>query len=262
MTRQWILIGGIAILIGTVALAQAAQLGLAGAWLFEEGSGKIATDAVNGNDGELKGSVRWSSDGKIGRAVEFPGKGDSYIRIAHNDVFNSDPYTFTVWTKLKPTTWQYIIWRNGEEWPEQQLVRHIDIWIHKDHYPVFMWHVGGNMGRLDGTQVVADDQWHHIAKVYDGENVKMYIDGELDGEIPTAGKLDTSESPIWLGARPGDVAATGIFDEVGFFTKALSDAEIKDVMNQGLQVFASVDPAGKSATTWGDIKASYRTNTH
>jgi beta-galactosidase len=242
------------ILIWATTFAQAAQFGLASAWLFEETSGKIAKDAVGGNDGELKGSVDWSADGKFGRAVKFPGKGDSYIRIAHNDVFNSDPYTFTIWTKLKPTTWQYVIWRNGEVWPEAQLVRHIDIWIHKDHYPVFMWHVKGQVGRIDGKKIVADDKWHHIAKVYDGKSVKMYIDGELDGESPSGGQIDTSKSPIWLGARPGNVAATGLFDEVGFFTEALSETDIKDVMNKGLQVFALVDPAGKLATTWGDIR--------
>jgi hypothetical protein len=244
----------IIILSATTLPAQAAKLGLASAWLFEDGNGKVVKDAVSGNDGEIKGTLKWVAGGKFGGALEFPGKGDSYVRIDHDDVFNSDPYTFVSWTKLKPTTWQYIVWRNGDVWPEPEDVRHLDIWIHIDHYPVFMWHVKGQVGRIDGKAIVADDKWHHIAKIYDGKTVKMYIDGKVDGEAPSGGTLDTSKSPIWIGARPGNVAATGLFDEVGFFTEALSEGQLNDVMKDGLLKFAAVDPDGKVATTWGDLK--------
>ena len=106
---------------------EGAQLGLAAAWLFEESNGKIVKDTVGGYDGEIKGAPKWVANGKFGRALQFPGKGDSYVRIDHNDVFNSDPYTFMAWTKLKPTTWQYIVWRNGDVWPEEKNARHLDI---------------------------------------------------------------------------------------------------------------------------------------
>ena len=239
----------------SATLVEGAKYGLASAWLFEETSGKVAKDSVSGHDGELKGTPTWVANGKFGRGIEFPGKGDSYIRIDHANVFNADPYTFVVWTKLKPTTWQYVIWRNGDVWPEPKPeTRHLDIWIHKDHYPVFMWNVGnGQWGRIDGKAIVADDKWHHIAKIYDGKSMKMYIDGKVDGELATK-KIDQNVSPIWIGARPGNVAATGIFDEVGFFTEALSEAQLKTIMNGGLALAASVDAVGKLATTWGSLK--------
>ena len=234
---------------------EGARLGLVAAWLFEESNGKIVKDIVGGYDGEIKGAPKWVANGKFGRALQFPGKGDSYVRIDHNDVFNSDPYTFMAWTKLKPGNWQYIVWRNGDVWPEKENVRHLDIWIHKDtHMPVFMWHSKGKGGRINGKTVIADDKWHHISKVYDGKTVQMYMDGKIDGEMPSGGTLDTSKSPIWLGARPGNVAATGLFDEVGFFTEALSEDEINNVMEEGLMQIASVDPTTKLAISWGKIK--------
>ena len=185
-------------------LVEGAKYGLASAWLFEETSGKVAKDSVSGHDGELKGTPTWVANGKFGRGIEFPGKGDSYIRIDHANVFNADPYTFVVWTKLKPTTWQYVVWRNGDVWPEN-LSRKPGILISgftRDHYPVFMWNVGnGEWGRIDGKAIVADDKWHHIAKIYDGKSMKMYIDGKIDGELATK-KIDQNVSPIWIGARP------------------------------------------------------------
>ena len=54
---------------------------------------------------------------------------------------------------------------------------------------------------------------------------------------------------------PGDIAATGLFDEVGFFTKALSETQVNDVMGTGLADFAAVEAAGKATTTWGLIKS-------
>ena len=117
-----------------------------------------------------------------------------------------------------------------------------------------MWHVKGTGGRINGKKAVADNKWHHTSKVYDGKTVKMYIDGKLDGEAPSGGTLDTSKTPIWIGARPGNVAATGLFDEVGFFTQALTEAEISQVMTQGLMRIAAVEPTTKLTVSWGQIK--------
>lgn len=242
------------LMFGVVFSVRAAKLGLASAWLFEENGGKVAKDIVSGHDGDIKGSVEWTDNGKFGGALDFPGKGDSYIRIDHDAVFNSDPYTFVAWVKLNAASWQYVVWRNGDVWPELNNVRHLDIWIHQDDFPVFMWHVNGQVGRIDGKTIVADGEWHHIAKVYDGKKVQMFIDGKLDGDAASGGKLDTSDSPIWIGARPGDVAATGLFDEVGFFTKALTEAQVNDVMDNGLEDYAAVEAAGKATTTWGLLK--------
>lgn len=244
-----ILVIGIAVMS-----AHAVKLGLASAWLFDDGSGGTVTDIVSGHDGEIKGSLTWVNDGKIRGALEFPGQGDSYVRIAHDDIFNADPYTFVSWVKLNAASWQYIVWRNGEKWPEAKLVRHLDIWIHQDDYPVFMWHVNGQETRLAGKTIIADGEWHHVAKVYDGSKVQMFIDGKLDAESATSGPLDTSESPIWIGARPGNVAAIGLFDEVGFFTQALSEAEVNAVMNTGLTDYAAVEATGKATITWGLLK--------
>ena len=82
----------------------------------------------------------------------------------------------------------------------------------------------------------------------------MYIDGVLEVQIASSGTLDTNESPIWIGARPGDIAATGLFDEVGFFTQGLSEAEVNVVKNVGLSDFAAVEVAGKKTMTWAYLK--------
>ncbi|MXV77493.1 LamG domain-containing protein [Candidatus Poribacteria bacterium] len=238
-----------------VSSTHAGKLGLVSAWLFEERSGDVIKDVVGTHDGVIIGKLNRTFYGKIGSAIRFSGKSDSHIRIPHGDVFNAASYTFVAWVKLKPASWQYIVWRNGDAWPESEEIRHMDIWIHDEGFPVFMWTAGKHKGQIDGPTVITDDRWHHIAKVYDGEKVMMFIDGELDGEKLSDGTLDTNESPIWIGARPGGIAATGLFDEVGFFTQALSEDEVNAVKNSGLLDFAAVDAAGKTTITWAYLKA-------
>ncbi len=70
-----------------------------------------------------------------------------------------------------------------------------------------------------------------------GKTVKDIVSGH-DGEIK------------------GTLAATGLFDEVGFFTEALSKDELNDVMDSGLAVYAAVDAAGKATTTWALLKTT------
>ena len=241
--------------IGAVFSVHAGKFGLVSAWLFDENSGNVVKDVVSGNDGNIKGKLSWFSYGKFGSALKFSGNSDSYVHIPHNDVFNADPYTFVAWVKLKSASWQYIVWRNGDVWPEPKEIRHLDIWIHEDGFPVFMWTAGKEKGQIDGKTIITDDKWHHIAKVYDGNNVKMFIDGKLDGEKPSGGTLDTNESPIWIGANPNGIAATGLLDEIGFFAMALSENELNDVKDNGLADYAAVEAAGKATTTWGLLKS-------
>ncbi len=244
---------------GLIGISQASQMNLAGAWSFDEGSGKKVKDSVAGNDGELEGSTKFVADGKFGGAVQFPGKGDSYVLIPHKDYMDADAYTFTAWTKLEPGSYQYIAWKNGPVFPDQGAARHIDIWIDQTHNPVFMWSEegGADFTQLHGKTIIADETWHHITKWYDGKSIRMYIDGKLDVEADTNKLMENGEDDLWIGARPGDVFATGLIDEVGFFTKAISEAELKTVMNESLTRLAAVEGKNKLSTTWGDMKSGF-----
>ena len=50
----------------------------------------------------------------------------------------------------------------------------------------------------------------------------------------------------------------GIVDDVAMFSDTLSEADIKTLMEEGVGKVlgvAPVEPAGKLATTWGNLKA-------
>ena len=61
-----------------------------------------------------------------------------------------------------------------------------------------------------------------------------------------------------IGGDTGDQGfAEGIIDDVAIFNVALSEDDVKDIMDQGVGMAAgilSVSPKGRLASVWGDIK--------
>ncbi|MCX5638875.1 MAG: LamG domain-containing protein, partial [Planctomycetota bacterium] len=196
--------------------------GLKGYWSFNEGKGVIAKNAVGENHAIVQPDLKWV-DGKRGKAIQYDG--ENYVVIPHEDFFNAPNFTVSVWVKLEQTyNYHYIIWKDGIQWPEEGPGRRIDIWVEMTGPVTVMWNY---QDRLDGRKVIADGKWHHIAEVYDGKSIKLYIDGALDAQAEPSGKLPTNNLPMWIGARPGNVAAKGVIDEVRFYDRALSEQEIK-----------------------------------
>lgn len=230
------------------------SLEFAAAWLFDERTGKVSKDMVAGNDAVLEGAAAWGA-GQRGGAMDLPGNGDSFARVAYGDWLDAPQYTFAAWVRLEDASWQYIAWADGEVWPEPRNARHIDIWVHQDGYVVFICHTeGGGEARLDGKTVIADGEWHHVAKVYGGGRLRLYIDGELDGQIESPELIVNGEDDLWIGARPGKIAATGLFDEVAFLTEPLSRGEIQTLMEDGLIAALSVSPEGSLALQWAELR--------
>ena len=103
-------------------------------------------------------------------------------------------------------------------------------------------------------------KWVHIAGTYDGKVQKSYVDGKVVLEEAWSGKFTIFASPagaIVLGKdNEADIQhLNGFIDEFAFYTRALSEDEIKADMNNG--VLFAVDPADKLSTTWASIKAEY-----
>ena len=122
-----------------------------------------------------------------------------------------------------------------------------------------------------GETDVADDQWHHLVAVFDGEEKRIYVDGELDAstdattEVIGAGQSRYgfigigSEAPAFDGATGPTWAFIGLMDEFLMFHRPLSEAEIEYLASGPSDPFAdltAVDPNGKLSTTWGNIKAA------
>jgi arabinan endo-1,5-alpha-L-arabinosidase len=221
---------------------------IVGMWLFED-SGKVIVDSSgNGLDGKMVGGVKRTDDGKFSKGVWFDGK-DGVIEIPDSDSLHLEAFTLMVWFKLEEATggWQTIFGK------QQGGAGHI-IEVASGG---FLNTGFGSSWLCTGHTVITDGKWHHAAFVFDGKVVQLYVDGSLDMETPAGTKPPENAMPLRMGGSP-DIGEmfSGVIDEAAFFNIPLIDKDIQKLMS-GLARLTSVEPAGKSAATWGSIKEQY-----
>lgn len=79
------------------------------------------------------------------------------------------------------------------------------------------------------------NKWYHLAVVFDGSSIKLYVNGELDGQtdaprgpIVLSGKTDKRR--FCIGASVGSRLLNGYISEVRVWKKALSQSQIQNNM--------------------------------
>ena len=119
-----------------------------------------------------------------------------------------------------------------------------------------MFTIAGAGKPAAGKANLRDDKWHHVAGTYDGQVLKLWIDGVVDAELVEAAKPDAPEGDMMIGGM-GNHPTKGIIDEVALFSTALDQGDIQDIMNNGLTstVKTSVSSRDKLAAMWGRIKS-------
>ena len=236
------------LIFSTVCNAAIEPESIVGIWLLDEGQGKEIKDtSINGNDGKIIGA-EWT-DGKIGKGLEFNGANRAEIPGSESIDDYRDGFTYLLW--VKPTA-------N----PPNQHTRVIE----RDwHNPTIM--IGPNdfytsiAANADQAQTNIRggawemDEWSFVAITYDGNILKLFVDGEFVGEKAVGKPDEKLGSEIRLGSwrKPG-WDFTGVLDEVAVFNEPLSDDDLNHIMVNGLEEALSVTPKEKITTTWASIK--------
>jgi tetratricopeptide (TPR) repeat protein len=195
--------------------------GLLGWWKLDEKEGTTAADSSgSGNDGTLMGRPVWRPQGgKIGGALEFSGKGD-YVKIANESAFNiTSQITVAAWVNITsvPQEWTGIVTKGDTAWRLST------------SFASNVFHFAlSREAYLNGTTTVGSGQWHHVACVYDGSKMSIYVDGKLDVSQPRSGPIATNNFPVCIGENIELTGRywNGLIDDVRIYTYALSENEI------------------------------------
>ncbi|MGQ9611093.1 MAG: LamG domain-containing protein [bacterium] len=226
---------------------------IVGIWLMESDK-EVVDMSKNGNNGEVKGSLKLV-DGKFGKALLYPGQKDSFVEIKHNSSLDLTTFSFVMWVKLNPTnTYQCVIAKTTDGLTENYTGYLMDnskvFWTRFTSGGATKWGF-----QKFGVTPITDDSWHHLAGTYDMKSVKSYVDGKVEANAPFEGKPDANTGPLTIGACTGmPYPVNGIMDEVALFSSALTEDDIKDIMNNGLTRVTAVTLKDKLTTTWGIIK--------
>jgi hypothetical protein len=233
---------------------------LIGWWKFDEGSGSSALDwSGHENHGTLGGNPLWV-EGIMNGALDL--RGNDYVAIdgVVDDITGTD-ITLSLWIKTTQTGEGNIFAANDSA---------------SDH--PFMFGIDGGNPYVNETSdigdfppAVNDGQWHMLTYVRDGSRGYIYVDAVQIGTYNAAFSLDTvtrwSIGQEWDDSTPSDLFV-GMVDDVRFYNKALSQAEVVELTrgdpllawNPSPGNNATVDVEGaKSPWTWspGDQAAQH-----
>jgi hypothetical protein len=87
---------------------------------------------------------------------------------------------------------------------------------------------------LSGSSTLPTGTWVHIAGVYDGSEMRVYLNGALDGSLALSGPIPTNNLTLRIGAA-SDAGSlfSGLVDEVEVFNRGLSQAELQAIVTAG-----------------------------
>ena len=222
-----------------------------GAWLFDEGSGNDVKDSSQyHNDGTVT-NTEWV-DGVFGKALEF-GVNSGSVEIPHSDSLDfsgKDKISVSCWINIMgdDINWGRIVDKNP--------VNSSYTMTKVEGRDSVLWRVAAP-GRIEiQSSTLKRNRWYHIVGVYDGTEVRFYLDGELDQTQSGKGTLGSADSALTIGGDApvgGRSRFVGMIDDVVILDRVLTEAEIEEIKEKGA-AFAAVEPAEKLTTTWGRIK--------
>src|SRR6266853_1279183 len=203
--------------------ASAQTPGLVAAYAFNEGSGTTVADMSGNNNNGTISAATWTTAGRFGNALVFNG---TSARVTVPDAASlqlTTGMTLEAWVfpTATPTNWRAIVDKNVDGY---YLMASTD----KGDGPSAggTW-VGGNQNTY-GPSVVEVNTWTHLAATFDGETVRLFVNGaEVASQAQTT-PLATTTGTLQIGgdSYPNEFFA-GRIDEVRIYNRALTEAEIQ-----------------------------------
>jgi hypothetical protein len=196
--------------------------GLVGWWKFDETQGTVAADSSGGHhNGTLVGNAKWAA-GKFGGCIDLDGH-DSFVRIADPSAFDfAGAVTVSCWARIRsvPVEWMAIVTKGDDAWRLSTAEKE-----RKFHFAV----TGGDRATISGSTEVGADQWHHLAGVYDGGVMRLYIDGAPEAAVPWTEGVGRNDLEVLIGENAGEKGRffDGLIDDVRVYNYALSETMIK-----------------------------------
>ncbi|HZO85767.1 MAG TPA: LamG-like jellyroll fold domain-containing protein, partial [Verrucomicrobiae bacterium] len=241
--------------------------GLVSFWPLETADGGVTPDLASGNTMSIVGNAS-VAPGQRGNAFTFDGT-TSYLLNSHTPdnsitglpIYTAGGYSISMWVKGAPQTARYLFSEGSTTSNNPLLILQtgqaatnnakFDVIIRNDASGA----AGTPVNHVVSTNIVFDDTWHHIAWVDDRGSAKLYIDGNLD-------PANFSYTPVGVYTFNTTVIGTlvraavqnayflGQIDDVAIWDRALTQAEVQEMMTNGVTVsplFVSRQPVGGTA---------------
>lgn len=194
-------------------------------WRLDDGSGSTVVDSVGGFNGSRVGAT-WTS-GRMAGGVQFDGV-DDYISVPNATAFQvTRALTITGW--MRATSWDTGIevapvLRKGDANPNNWQLCVFNGYLN------LVLDADDASAVINSTTTLPVNQWVFLAGTWDGSTARLYINGVLNRTATRTGTIGTDSRALYMGGRIGSTdVMNGRLDEVRFYNRALTAAEIADL---------------------------------
>jgi hypothetical protein len=160
-------------------------------WNFDETSGTTASDSSgNGHNGTLDSGASWSAAGKTSRSVSLNGTATGDVSLPYIVNPASTPFTVSAFVKLDTAS-------GNDQVILQQTGTNGRTWLYRDssgHLRAFL----GNTATVS-TATIPLGVWTHVALVYDGTTVQLYVNGAADGSAARVAESSATSMLVGVG---------------------------------------------------------------
>jgi hypothetical protein len=240
---------------GSVLATAPTDVNLVARWEFEGNY----NDSNGTNHGVPYGDAEWVSDPVRGYVLSCDGD-DDYVEIPGSNtpggVFDiTSDITVSAWINFDElkNNWPAII-AKGDDTESWRLARSgtpgTGDTIEFCASGVILYYDYGELnpyGNVTGNVPVADGQWHHVAGVYDGSKICLYVDGIVDTCLDASGSFNSSTYNVWIGSNPVSLQGwTGLIDDVRVYNAALTPGNIAVLAGKEGYIYVPLSiPAGQ-----------------
>ena len=225
-------------------------------WRLDEGSGKTIKDSSgNENHGELK-SGDWVKV-PSGFALSLDGVDDRVIIPDSDSLYADKAWTITAWVYVNNAESSY-----GHIVGKRAASGQIANYAFRTSSSGTGWEAYFSRGDWKGAWnqgSVRKGVWLYMTAIYDGENtIRIYENAAQIGSVGgLGGPAPRNTSEVNIGGWTNNTSETlnGMLYDIAIFNVALSEADIKKLMDDGIDTVLPIEPSGKLSTTWAKIKS-------
>ena len=192
---------------------------------FNETSGSVALDASGmGNNGSMSFGVTRVTDAERGKVLQFNGSG-GIVSVADSDSLDlRHGLTLEAW--VKPSAlggWRTVIFKEGDGILPRYVLNANDFtptpaaYLHIDYLP----------DGIRSERTLALNEWTHLAVTYDGETIRLFINGDEKESRSESGPVRISEGRLLIGGTTWGQWFKGAMDDVRIYPVAVAEAQIK-----------------------------------
>lgn len=212
--------------------------GLVGYWTFDEGSGATAVDYsgyINNGTWYGTGPTHYGASYDGTQAAKFNGVND-YIRVPSTPLLNASSLTIALWAKADEITGHNYILEKGN--PSQFGIS-LENGQNHGELEFFLDDSGtcnNKTKSFEGDVILTTNVWNFIAVTFDDSSnvLRIYVNGQLDKQYIYSGCVPINNGDLMIGRKVTGSQGYeygGLMDNVSFYNRALTSAEISTIYN-------------------------------